>query len=152
MYQPHKINGKQVPKACSKCDYFGDNFGLRKEKGFSYYRSSCRSCINKERLARKKRIREEDPEKWYRIRRHDQLKKCYGISLAEYEALLEKQGGKCAICGGGDGSRAMPLDHDHTTNKNRAILCHWCNKGLGQFFDSPERLRKAADYLEEHSG
>ena len=33
----------------------------------------------------------------------------------------------------------------------RGLLCHRCNQGLQFFADSPERLRAAADYLEQHS-
>lgn len=67
----------------------------------------------------------------------------YGITLEEYEAFMEKP---CAICG----AEAVCLDHDHTTGLVRAALCHGCNVGIGFMADSPQRLRKAADYLEAH--
>jgi hypothetical protein len=44
--------------------------------------------------------------------------------------------------------KRLCVDHDHKTNKVRALLCDGCNKGLGAFSDSPALLRKAADYLE----
>lgn len=80
----------------------------------------------------------------------------YGISRAQYEALAKAQGYKCAICGKEEtrvnrGDRAtMSVDHCHQTGKVRALLCHHCNIGLGNFQDSPDLLVKAMDYLKSH--
>lgn len=96
--------------------------------------------------------RNNNPEKAKNL----DLKKYYGITLQEYEALLVAQNGVCAICGGKettkdkDGApRRMPVDHCHTTGRIRGLLCTQCNRGLGMFSDSPERLRAAANYLEK---
>lgn len=77
------------------------------------------------------------------------------------KAALIAQEGKCAICGASfndlDDARTNPkspasicVDHDHETGKLRALLCIACNTGLGHFYDSPERLEKAALYLRYH--
>lgn len=42
-------------------------------------------------------------------------------------------------------------DHCHDTGKFRGWLCHRCNTILGKVDDSPEMLRKMADYLERSS-
>jgi hypothetical protein len=83
------------------------------------------------------------------------LKKYYGITLHQYEQMFKAQNGVCAICGGRettndkDGApRRMPVDHCHTTGRIRGLLCTQCNRGLGMFGDSPERLLAAAKYLE----
>ena len=44
------------------------------------------------------------------------------------------------------------VDHDHKTGKLRGILCSQCNTALGMVRDSPDVLRRAADYLERYSG
>jgi hypothetical protein len=70
----------------------------------------------------------------------------YGITATQFDELLAKQGGVCAICG-----RENPehVDHDHETGKVRGILCFNCNGGLGQFSDNTERLANAIEYLED---
>jgi hypothetical protein len=78
------------------------------------------------------------------------LKKTYRLSPKEFYALLESQDGGCAICGRKDSgvrNRQMHLDHCHETGRNRGILCHSCNVGLGNFKNNPDRLFAAAAYL-----
>lgn len=77
----------------------------------------------------------------------------YGITLAEYEALMVEQGGGCAICHEPcrTGSR-LSVDHCHETGAVRGLLCRNCNAGLGQFADRAELLVLAADYLKTHGG
>lgn len=148
-----KTAQNKYPSECNTCGESGKVHSLvGNGHGKYYYRPRCNSCKakadNKARNLWKARKKAEDPDGWYRIRRNEQLKKCYKITLEEYETILEKQNGVCAICKGSEGERAMPLDHNHSTLTNRGILCHWCNKGLGQFFDNPTLLREAADYID----
>lgn len=65
-------------------------------------------------------------------RRWQELQREYGITQAEYEALLAKQGGKCATCPR-EHSEARPLhvDHDHRTRRVRGLLCIRCNVAIG---------------------
>lgn len=42
-------------------------------------------------------------------------------------------------------------DHDHTTKTFRGWICDDCNGGLGKFYDDPERLIAAANYLRERN-
>ena len=77
----------------------------------------------------------------------------YGITLDIYEEMLEKQNGKCYICGNEANYNGKPLyvDHCHDSGKVRKLLCQHCNTGLGMFRDNPELLIKAADYVKEHN-
>jgi len=91
------------------------------------------------------------PPNWSGLDRHDNImRKQYGISLAEFNALLELQGHCCAICKKHITAirRRMNIDHDHDTNKVRGILCTGCNTGLGHLGDNVEGLKKAIAYLE----
>lgn len=74
----------------------------------------------------------------------------YGMVEKEYDNLVEKQGGVCAICKGICSMRGkLSVDHSHSTGKVRGLLCAACNAGLGHFKDSALFLRAAADYLEK---
>jgi Recombination endonuclease VII len=81
------------------------------------------------------------------VRRHASLppEASYGIGADEFDELVVRQGGVCAICGRPDPEH---LDHDHETGAVRGVLCFNCNGGLGQFRDSIDALRSAASYLE----
>jgi hypothetical protein len=45
----------------------------------------------------------------------------------------------------------LSVDHNHVTNKVRALLCDDCNVGIGTLGENPERLEAAAAYLRHHS-
>ncbi len=77
------------------------------------------------------------------------LLKLYGITLQEYNKLLGEQGGSCACCGRDTPGRKgrFLVDHCHTTNKVRGLLCFHCNIAIGQFSDDVSVLQKAIDYL-----
>ncbi len=84
-----------------------------------------------------------------RQRKHTYAKK-YGLTVAEYDELLERQKGQCAVCGRTreDAGRFLAVDHCHNTGNVRGLLCQECNLALGYMRESPELLRRAADYLE----
>jgi hypothetical protein len=76
------------------------------------------------------------------------LRRTFGITLEDFEAMLLAQGGGCAICG-----RAAPegtslhVDHDHETGVVRGLLCFTCNGAIGMFTENDEHLTRAADYV-----
>lgn len=87
------------------------------------------------------------------------LRRKYGITFDQYEAMLASQEHVCAVCGEANlnGNR-LSVDHDHSCCPGvrtcgsciRELLCQRCNMLLGVAKDSPSRLRAAAAYLERH--
>lgn len=83
----------------------------------------------------------------------------YGLTAEEYLDMQESRTG-CDICGESNrGGTMLAVDHDHACCSGtktcgkcvRGLLCDRCNQALGQMRDDPERLRKAAEYLESTS-
>lgn len=83
----------------------------------------------------------------------------YGLTEADYNRLLEEQGGGCAICGCPPEASAkgtLAVDHDHACCSGqkscgrcvRGLLCGKCNSSIGLADDDPDRLRRAASYLD----
>lgn len=81
------------------------------------------------------------------------LQREYGISLLDFNIMLEEQEGKCKICGTiSPGQKGVfHVDHNHNTGEIRGLLCHACNTGLGLLQDSEEVLYKAIQYLKDTS-
>ena len=88
------------------------------------------------------RIRESG--KRTRAKRKPHLR-LYGLSKIAFETMVAQQNFCCAICGR---KRKLGVDHDHLTGNVRALLCGSCNRGLGLFGESVERLAQAIIYLE----
>jgi len=120
-------------KICTKCgkellstaEYFQRN--TRNKSGF---RSECKKCTRK-----------------YYGRKND-LKYRYNISQKEYNQMLNKQDGKCIICGELPTTfKNLSVDHNHKTGKIRGLLCDHCNRGIGFLKENPYILIKAIKYL-----
>lgn len=65
------------------------------------------------------------------------IEKTYGLTSEQYEELLRRQGGKCAICRARPKSKRLAVDHDHKTGEVLGLLCSRCNHDLkGSAWDS----------------
>lgn len=65
------------------------------------------------------------------------VEKVYGLTPAQYDALLQRQGGRCAICRARPKSKRLAVDHDHKSGAVRGLLCSRCNHDLlGSAWDS----------------
>lgn len=87
------------------------------------------------------------------------LKK-YGLSLAEWQSILDKQGGVCPVCLKAPTTNRWCIDHFHVKGwKNlpaeerkkfvRGILCWVDNNRILTRGVTSEKLRRAADYLDK---
>jgi Recombination endonuclease VII len=137
------------------------------------YRSDCKLCNNTAHAdryakdpatakARVKKWQQENSERLnahrreYRRRpdrkradRNGHLMRKFGITVEEYERMLEEQGGGCAICHAPPpDSGSLHVDHDHKTGQVRALLCVKCNNAIGAFGEKYELFQAAADYVD----
>lgn len=101
------------------------------------------------------RRKEIEYQKSYQERNPDKVDtiklRRYGMSLAEYDELLLKQEGVCAICKQVDScGRRLSVDHDHVTGKIRGLLCVKCNVAMGNMDDSIDKLESMIKYLRGH--
>ena len=129
---------------------FAENVQYREKirAAWRRYRETHKEEINERRRVRRRtdnafRDKQRASKRaWERQKRYREV---YGISLADYEAMLERQRGACAICKKSD--EALCVDHCHACGKVRGLLCGKCNSVLGFCGDSAARLLAAAAYL-----
>lgn len=78
-------------------------------------------------------------------------KKKYNITYDTVQELKDEQDNVCKICLKPEGVSRLDkfvVDHCHTTNKVRGILCGKCNTALGHLEDDVARLARAIEYLQ----
>lgn len=123
----------------------------------------CKACKNADNRAWKqankdkhnehsRKWREKNGETW----KWTIIKSKYGLTQEQYEAILARQGGLCAVCRKLPGMKGFHIDHDHSCCDAkgscgkcvRGLLCFSCNTGIGILGDSPQVLMNAAAYLQ----
>ena len=121
----------------------------------------CKSCYNYQcaNLTKEKNQRrnatpaaKERKHRWLKKQYPDWTKdqhryRRYGITKADYEAMLAKQGNRCKVCLCLFKEKRPHIDHDHKTGKVRALLCGLCNSALGMVGDSEFKLARLLAYL-----
>ena len=140
-FQPYRANGFTCSRECYR-------------RTPAWQEAQQRSDKRPERRARKNELRRGKPITAATNRRNQMRR--YGVTPERHDQMLAQQQGLCAICGNPpdpNGVRAasrLHIDHDHVTDKVRALLCNNCNNGIGRFRDDPALLRAAAEYIERH--
>ena len=168
-------------KICHKCgekkELNFENFYKSKQtkSGFKCY---CKACINKQNKEYdnlnkdklktrilKSRNRNEESKKRHSVStikyRNNNIESTksrimqrkYNIDLDYYNIMFQKQNGCCEICSKElvHLGKATHIDHCHSSNKVRGLLCNSCNLALGQFKDNVKTLAKAIEYLNKNS-
>lgn len=155
-------NDKDGFKTCPKCkiekpyaEYPKNKYG---HHGIATYCLPCSAAIVQARRATpegqaahraaSKRWREANRER----HKDNNARWRYGIDHGTYDELLAKQNGVCAICkttNPGPNIERFHIDHSHSSNQVRGLLCDQCNRGLGMFRDNPSILYSAISYLAE---
>lgn len=141
-----------ITKRCYKCKESKplSNFSkcAREKDGLQCI---CKPCVNSYTRKNKEKKQQQDRDRYHNFKDKwlDQnFKRKYGITLNDYKAMLNKQGGKCAICGNEcPSNRKLAVDHSHKTGIVRGLLCIHCNQAIGHFKDDTSLLNKAIDYL-----
>jgi len=148
------VHDSSGTKTCTKCHEELPLSAFKWVRTRNRHESRCKKCLNAAALRRY----HANPKPSRAEMRRSHLKRKYGITAEQYEALAESQGRQCAICGtpeaailASDSGRhlnaGLYVDHCHTTGEIRGLLCVRCNRALGGFQDDPARLRAAARYL-----
>lgn len=158
-------------KKCKVChkelddEKFGNTYhtlsdGTRK----AYKDSTCMVCRRNKHLENpeKKEIHKKGSSNWYKNnpdKAKEQRLRRYGITLHQYNQFRKSQNYCCAICGRHEkdieqgravtSNTALCVDHCHTTNKVRGLLCTNCNTMIGKSKDDVSVLEAAITYLKE---
>ena len=126
-------------------------YGCKELKAYSKYGKSANSVdglSHKCKVCRRIRAKEiYCPLKT----RTKKLKREYGMTLKDFDWLINSQNNKCAICGFKlKPGRHTHIDHCHKCGTVRGLLCSSCNMALGMFLDDPLIIAAALKYVEEH--
>ncbi len=127
-------------KQCCDCQEWltHDKFQPSKLK---VYRAQCRECVSAQHAGRKDKAR------------NTKLKKEYGITGAQYDELVAKQGGNCPVCRLplDPNSRSHPVDHAHGgahAGRIRGVVHRDCNRFVLWTHDDSTMLRNAAELID----
>jgi len=149
---------KSCTKAASRRDY-AENHEKRDAQKREHRRLNPEIWLLRERKYRlKNRDKIRACKKAYKTRNPNQqraahLRKEYGITLLEYQEMLGRQNGVCAICSLPESLVkhgkiiSLAVDHRHHDGTIRGLLCSKCNLGIGYLGDSPKLLTAAATYI-----
>lgn len=150
-------------KLCKKCNSIKSLLNFSKSKSYNNgYKCYCKSCDNIYYLERKRRKNNNLPSlkesriilhpykrNSYEWNKSTNLKREFGIDLKSYNIMFESQKGKCLICKKHQSGlkSTLVVDHNHKTNKIRALLCSHCNFVLGHAFEDIIILEESIKYL-----
>ena len=74
----------------------------------------------------------------------------HGLSVADYEAMLDAQDNRCGICRVSFTETKAAIDHHHASGVVRGLLCGNCNVGIGHLREDPALFRAAIAWVEKN--
>lgn len=136
---------EQRLKKCNKCGKEKLYSAFRQRGDSGYFESRCIKCSQESRTNHRREMNALG---------YDYERK-YGITIKQYNEMVEQQSGKCVICKkipdyinrNGIKSSKLLVDHDKSTKRVRGLLCFHCNTGIGQLCHSIDLLEAAIKYL-----
>lgn len=146
----------EITKRCPSCgvEKSLDEYHFSKSsKSKLKIQSYCKSCG-----PHKQREWIKNNPDLYALQKLKQRLKKFNLTVDQFNDLLLKQNGGCAICGtvfSSSSTSRLSVDHDHKCcpgkescgNCVRGLLCTNCNSGLGHFKDDLTLLTSAITYL-----
>ncbi len=155
-------------KRCTRCSTVkstSEFYGKTNDRGYKFLAAECKTCTkgrsddwrsknhtkaNKIAREAQRRLREREPERCEYQWRTSAYKK-FGITVEDYDEMLEDQKGVCKICkrtqsASSDRFKRLAVDHDHELGFVRGLLCTACNRHLG-YFEQENRLHQLWEYL-----
>lgn len=141
------VDGRKKCSAC-ECEKEVDEFYSTTRTGFPSHK--CKECTKQD----VNKYRTENAEKKAETSRAYHLKKKYGITVEQYDEMLENQNHRCLICDKheDDVKTRLAVDHNHITGEIRGLLCTYCNHRIVGRHRDGNLLRKIADYIEQGTG
>jgi hypothetical protein len=120
-------------KKCNKCHQVLDLSFFSPSGGGNYKRPECKKCNN---MLNKKR---------------KQIRELHGQPTEDYicPVCLKNKTDLEGI--GGRSKTVWTADHNHASDIFRGHLCHNCNRAIGNFNEDIPRMKRAIEYLENHS-
>jgi hypothetical protein len=128
---------------CANCqkEFSLDDEGARKK----YCSERCMSQFHWNKQGKKYRNSEKGKASMFAWR----LRKEFGITVDDYNNMLEAQNHSCAICKRTDPTGyGWHVDHCHAKGHVRGLLCSLCNQGLGLFKENSDVMKRAIEYIE----
>ncbi len=146
----HLLLESRVCRVCKEEKNLLQDFYLsRKNAGLaSSYSYECKECTVKRTTDYNKRNSSTVKSQY--------LKRNYGLTFDEFDAMLSKQDNSCAICGTTEPSKTrgrhkrFHVDHNPITGDVRGLLCKSCNLALSEVGSNLQTLKNMIEYLENH--
>ena len=136
-------------------EYMKKYYAKNKDRLREYHKLRGRDLYGSKPRGPKKQYTEEDRIRLHKLKDHgsrdNYLKNTYGINTEGYNTLFVSQDGRCAICEIHQSNLKHPLyvDHCHSTNQIRGLLCNKCNFAIGLFNEDIMLLDNAKQYLKQ---